>query len=134
MRNMSTLHNKENQIIDEPALINSIAQIEQSFHYWYGASGKRYLHSVYSLTNCPIMPKANYIMVKREPSGALTALRVSKTVENSSSLNLAHLRHKAAQIGANEIHIHALADTQKERRLAEMDLRAGLFSHLSAEA
>ena len=131
---MSTQPENINNKRNEPALINSIAHIEQSFHYWYGASGKRYLHTVYSLTNCPIMPRANYIMVKRYPCGTAKALRISKTTEKSCSLNLAHLRQRAAQLGANEIHIHALTETQKDRNLVEMDLRAGLFSKMTAEA
>jgi hypothetical protein len=37
-------------------------------------------------------------------------------------LNLAHLRHEGAKLGANEVHIHLLADTADERDQVEMDL------------
>ncbi len=133
MRNTNALANKTNNLINEPALINSIAHIDQTFHYWHGASGKRYVHTIYALTQCPIMPKANYILVKQEKNGKKIALRIGQTIESASSLNLAHLRQKAAQLGANEIHIHVLSNTSKERHLTELDLRAGIFSHLSAE-
>jgi hypothetical protein len=38
---------------DEPALVCSEAAFAQAFHYWRGASGRRYLHSVYTLIGCP---------------------------------------------------------------------------------
>ncbi|MCK9911347.1 hypothetical protein MXD81_19505, partial [Microbacteriaceae bacterium K1510] len=31
------------------------------FHFWTGASGKRYVHSVYELVECPPLPAANYV-------------------------------------------------------------------------
>lgn len=133
MRNISFLPNTVNQPVHAPALINRLEQIEQSFHYWFGSSGKRYLHTVYSLMECPIIPKANYILVRSEDDGNKAALRIGRTIENACSLNLAHLRQKAAQLGANEVHIHVLADTLKERLLTETDLQAGLFRSLSAE-
>src|SRR4029077_8353939 len=49
----------------EPALVCSEAAFAQAFHYWRGASGRRYLHSVYSLIGCPALPRANYILVRR---------------------------------------------------------------------
>ena len=50
---------------DEPALVCSEAAFAQAFHYWRGASGRRYLHSVYTLVGCPALPQANYILVRR---------------------------------------------------------------------
>ncbi|MGH1349392.1 MAG: hypothetical protein ACRBBN_01105 [Methyloligellaceae bacterium] len=134
MRNVSFLPNRIAHPAHEPALINDFEHIEQSFHYWFGASGKRYLHTVYSLLECPCIPKANYILVKSHENGEKSALRIGRTVEDASSLNLAHIRQKAAQLGAGEIHIHVLSDSQQERFITETDLRAGLFSSLSAEA
>ena len=133
MRNISYLPNKIAHPAHEPALINSFEHIEQSFHYWFGASGKRYLHTVYTLMECPCIPKANYILVRTGEDGSKSALRIGRTVEDASSLNLAHIRQKAAQLGANEIHIHVLSDTPKDRFIVEADLRAGLFGDLSAE-
>lgn len=72
-------------------------------------------------------------MARLNNDGTRTTLRVGRTVENVCSLNLAHLRQKAAQLGANEIHVHLLSDSPKDRIMTEMDLRAGLFSHLGPE-
>ena len=62
---------------DEPALVCSEAAFAQAFHYWRGASGRRYLHSVYSLIGCPALPRANYILVRRYDDGTPGGARPS---------------------------------------------------------
>lgn len=109
---------------DEPALICAEAAFDQAFHYWRGASGRRYLHSVYTLVGCPALPQANYILVRRHEDGSREALAFGDTKDDAISLNLAHLRHQGAKIGANEVHIHLLADTAHDRALVEADLTA----------
>lgn len=109
---------------NEPALVCREDAVTQSFHYWRGASGKRYLHTVFPLVDCPLMPKVNYILVHCGPDGVRRPLDIGQTVSGAESLNLAHLRHKAARLGANEIHVHFMADTDAERRAAEIDLGA----------
>ena len=107
---------------DEPALVCNEAAFAQAFHYWRGASGRRYLHSVYSLVGCPALPRANYILVKRFDNGTRVALSFGQTKDDAVSLNLAHLRHEGAKCGANEVHIHLLAENSEERALVEADL------------
>lgn len=122
------------QLSEAPALICDNGEIGQKFHYWHGASGRRYLHTIYSLVECPAIPMANYVLVARHEDGTRTALRIGQTVSKAGSLNLAHVRQKAALIGANEIHVFALAGKRSERSLIESDLQAGLFSTLSSES
>lgn len=105
----------------------------QQFQFWTGASGERYVHSVFSLIGCPELPKAVYILVRHDQHGRRTALRVGRTGHDSESLNLAEIRHRGAQLGANEVHVHFLAGGDHERRQAELDLRSAHFSGLSAE-
>jgi hypothetical protein len=105
----------------------------QGFQFWCGASGQQYVHSVFDLIGCPELPRANYILVRREVSGRHTILHVGRTEHEAASLNLAEIRHRGAKLGANEVHVHFLAADQGERRGAERDLRAGLFSELGAE-
>jgi hypothetical protein len=107
---------------DEPALVCSESAFAQAFHYWRGASGKRYLHSVYTLIGCPALPQANYILVRRYADGSRVALAFGQTKDEAISLNLAHLRYQGAKCGANEVHLHLLAETPEERGLAEDDL------------
>jgi hypothetical protein len=59
---------------------------------------------------------------------------VGNTKDDAISLNLAHLRHEGAKIGANEVHIHLLADTAHERALVEADLTAAHMRRHIAQA
>ena len=117
---------------DEPALVCSEAAFDQAFHYWRGASGRRYLHSVYTLVGCPAIPQANYILVRRYDDGTRAALAFGQTRDDAMTLNLAHLRHEGAKIGANEVHIHLLAENGDARALVETDLVAAHTRRLAA--
>ena len=119
---------------DEPALVCAEEGFAQAFHYWRGASGQRYLHSVYSLIGCPALPQANYILVRRHEDGTRTPIAFGETKDDAISLNLAHLRHKGAKLGANEVHIHLLAETAVDRARVEDDLTAAHCDRLAAHA
>ncbi|HRN89424.1 MAG TPA: hypothetical protein PK271_12550, partial [Hyphomicrobium sp.] len=95
------------------------------FHFWSGASGQRYVHSVYSLLECPEVPAANFMLVRRDGSGHREVLAIGRLRHGSSSLNLAEIRLRGARLGANEVHVHLLAPSAEERRAVELDLRAG---------
>ncbi|AHB47591.1 hypothetical protein W911_02875 [Hyphomicrobium nitrativorans NL23] len=95
------------------------------FHFWSGASGQRYVHSVYSLLECPEVPVANFLLVRRDGSGHREVLAIGRLRHGSSSLNLAEIRLRGARLGANEVHVHLLAPSAEERRAVELDLRAG---------
>jgi len=117
---------------DEPALVCSEAAFDQAFHYWRGASGRRYLHSVYTLIGCPALPRANYILVRRYDNGTRVALVFGQTKDDAVTLNLAYLRHEGAKIGANEVHIHLLAETAEDRADVEADLTAAHMRRVAA--
>lgn len=119
---------------NEPALVCGEARFAQAFHYWRGASGRRYLHSVYSLIGCPALPRANYILVRRHADGSREALLFGQTKDDAVSLNLAHLRHEGAKRGANEVHIHLLAETAEERSAVAEDLTSAHAHRLTADA
>jgi len=102
-------------------------------HAWRGASGRGYAHSVYSLIECPPLPVASYILVQRNRHGQRTALRVGLGKSEAPTFNLAQIRQRGAQLGANEVHVHFQAASTNERRLVACDLRAGLFGTLGAE-
>lgn len=114
---------------DEPALV-CVDGHTQGYHYWRGGTGKRYLHSVYTLIGCPSLPRANYILVKRNADGTREPLAIGQTRDEAASLNLAHIRHHGAKLGANEVHIHLLADGYGQRARVEMDLEAGQAGRL----
>jgi hypothetical protein len=107
----------------KPTRVYSEIDLPHSFHYWRGASGKPYLHLVYSLIGCPAVPRANYVLVRRDDDGRRVALAFGQTKDDAVSLNRAHLRHEGAKRGVNEVHIHLLADTPEARDAVEEDLR-----------
>ncbi len=115
----------EHELLIEPAA--------QQFQFWAGASGERYVHSVFSLIGCPEIPEAVYMLVRCDGNGRRTVLRIGRAEHDAASLNLAEIRHRGAQLGANQVHVHFLADSDRERRQVELDLRAAHFSELSAE-
>jgi len=100
---------------------------------WRGASGRRYTHSVYSLIECPPLPKSVFLLVRRDADGLRTVLHVGAAASDAGSLNLAQVRQRGAQLGANEVHVHLQPRSDTARSLAAMDLRARLFGELAAE-
>ena len=78
-------------------------------HFWRGASGQRYVHSVYSLIECPPLPKASYMLVRRDEDGRRRCC-TSAAARATPTLNLAHVRQRGAKLGANEVHVHFQAD------------------------
>ncbi|MEZ5925649.1 MAG: hypothetical protein R3D57_14810 [Hyphomicrobiaceae bacterium] len=106
----------------------------QRLHIWRGASGRRYVHGVFRLVDCPEVESAAYVLVRRTADGRRKALRIDRTKSAAPSLNLAQIRQVAAQLGANEVHLHSLAQSETLRATIVFDLRAGLFGSLAAEA
>ena len=109
-----------------PAACDAPAGLE-NISFWTGASGRRYVHTVFNLMSCPEVPSANYILVRRDASGDATALKVGVVDHPVASLNLAELRHRAARIGASEIHIHLLANRPEARSAVRIDLAANFL-------
>jgi hypothetical protein len=113
------------EVVHESATLASDAP--HCFHFWTGASGKRYVHTVYNLIECPVLPAANVALVRRDAKGRRTVLAITHVANDAPSLNLAEVRRRGAELGANEVHVHLLADTIRDIKHTEFDLRAGLF-------
>jgi hypothetical protein len=108
----------------EPSALDGAADFAERFHFWTGASGRRYVHTIYSLLDCPEIPAGNYILVRRE-GRSRRVLAVGRVDSAAPSLNLAQLRHVGANLGANEVHVHLLAGSPKQSLMVELDLRSG---------
>ena len=111
--------------------LNKQAATQQQL--WRGASGRQYTHSVYGLIECPPLPQATFILVRRDAGGWRQPLHVGVASGSSATLNLAQVRHRGAQLGANEVHVYFHARSDSGRCLAAYDLRAALFGELGAE-
>lgn len=109
--------------IEAPAALESPTT---PFQFWTGASGTRYVHSIYNLFECPPVDAANYILVKRHRDGQRTVLSIGRVTHASASINLADIRQRSAELGANEIHVHLLADSKSASQQIEADLRRSL--------
>jgi hypothetical protein len=83
------------------------------FWYWQGASGRRYIHTVYPVRACPPLPGAIFVAVKR--------IGTLRTV-----LSLGLLNGFEDFRGADEIHVHLLSGSKAEAEAILADLGAGL--------
>ena len=57
----------------ETPAIETAPDLAERFHFWTGGSGRRYVHTVYSLIECPPMSAGNYILVRRDGEGRRSA-------------------------------------------------------------
>ncbi len=104
--------------------------LTNDFMYWTGASGRRYVHTVYNLIDCPELPNCNVVLVRRGTSGQRHILHVGRLERDAPCLNLADLRRQGALLAANEVHVHLLASTASERGCIELDLCAAEERHI----
>jgi hypothetical protein len=95
------------------------------FWYWRGASGRRYIHSVYPADACPPLPGAIYVAVRRRGTErvALAAGRFAVVWGMSAGDRIAEAM---ARMGADEVHVHLLAGSEDRARAILRDIEAGL--------
>lgn len=122
------------QTAEAPAARKPLSTHSAQLADWAGASGRRYQHLVYELIECPLAPKANYILARRDAQGRMTVLKVGRTIHDAPTLNRAQLRHEAALLGANEVHLHVVARTETERIMVEFDISAAPLPGAEASA
>jgi len=112
-----------------PAYAGAIqAESAPRFHFWTGASGKRYVHTVYSLFDCPTLENSNYILVRRADRASRTVLAIGRLSNHCATMNLAEIRQHAAALSADEVHVHLLAASAQEAEAVEADLITAQFS------
>ena len=96
----------------------------ERFWYWRGASGKKYIHSIYAADACPPLPGAIYVAVRR--IGHLRTViamgRFSPFWDGGFS--------EFTDIDADEIHVHLLARDNTAAEGVLNDLKAA-FSEAS---
>lgn len=98
------------------------------FAFWTGASGRRYVHTVYSLFDCPPLEAGNYVLVRRFDRARREVLAIGRLINETATLNLAEIRQRAAMLGADEVHVHLLASTPFEAQAVEVDLKSAAFA------
>ena len=118
----------------EAAQLGGAEDLANRFHFWTGGTGRRYVHTVYSLVECPALASGNYILVRRDENGERAVLSIGSASHDAASLNLADIRRRGAELGANEVHIHLLAGTSKASKLVEFDLLSGQINASQSHA
>jgi hypothetical protein len=91
------------------------------FWYWTGASGRKYIHSVYKIDECPPLPGAIYVAVRRDgPLRVVLGIgRFTPRWEGAwGGRDLASLRAE----GVDEIHVHLLAKSPEVAKAILEDL------------
>jgi hypothetical protein len=97
--------------------------LEDLFRVWAGASGRRYICSVYPLGEPPAFDcrRAIVAAVRKSAAGA-TIVFVFQPGEGDEADELRSWAQRARQRGANEWHVHLLADSPAARQFAARDL------------
>lgn len=108
----------------EPARPVAPVNLAERFHFWTGASGRRYVHTVYSLIECPALAAGSVLLVKRDAKGRRSLIEIVTVTSDSETLNLAEIRHKGALAGADEVHVHLLAGSTRMANLIAFDLKS----------
>ncbi len=103
------------------ALLDREPAIER-FCAWRGRSGRRYVTSIYGFDACPDYEHVVALAVRRAPDGSRTALAgIDLGAFPMVALDNAAMR-AAREQGANEVHLHLLAETAAGRAAAIEDL------------
>jgi hypothetical protein len=102
-----------------------VAPPQHTTWWWQGASNAWFIHSIFDFAETTSIQSCNYIMVRREFDGRRTALYIGQSGDFSTRLPN-HEKFAAAQrLGADELHLHFLANSPSERFRIETDLRNG---------
>ena len=105
-----------------PAHIHDTPEIGDRFWYWYGQSGRRYIHSVYPANACPVLPGAVYISVYRTADSRFEPL----SIETAGTIDQMTGNYTPAA-GADEVHVHLLAASTEGARAICTDLSTAIF-------
>ena len=101
------------------AAVADLPGLSERFWYWQGASGRKYIHSVYETENCPPLPGAVFVGVKRQGPMriAFHVGRFPAFWELQQASNLQEF---------DELHVHLLARGPGEADQVLADLRMAL--------
>lgn len=88
---------------------------------WRGASGRSFVHVVYSLLCCPPLIRSTYLLVRRSRDGHRKVLTVGRTTAAAPTVDLAQIRHIGSRLGVNEVHVCACnADLSEDTVLLDL--------------
>jgi hypothetical protein len=100
--------------------------LQDRFWYWHGASGRKYIHSVYAPDACPPLPGAIYVGVRRQGSLRI-ALSVGRFTPFWDGTMMSGEAAHVARLGIDEIHVHLLAKSTMAAEDILADLRDAMM-------
>ena len=116
-----------------PAQTIQQSPVSRQFYYWLGASGERYLHTVFPIDADFTAIGANFIVVRRDPDGG----RIPLYIGRMGDITKQEIEDMGWMSDANELHIHLMATNNAAadkiatdldtRHFAEADAQPGLF-------
>jgi hypothetical protein len=106
---------------NQPLAALADASFAQRFRHWRGASGRRYIFSVYDPLACPSYDNAVLIAASRDQQGEARIVFIADTGA-LPEIVLARAKEETAAFGGAEFHIHLLAATRAERSTLIEDL------------
>ncbi|QCK85121.1 hypothetical protein E8L99_04675 [Phreatobacter aquaticus] len=92
------------------------AGIRSRFHGWRGISGRRYLTTVYEAGEAPAYEGAIIVLARREGDVRVAVWAGRSPASPRALARLAQMKK------ADEVHVHLIAETERDRADAEADL------------
>ena len=102
------------------------AGIRSRFHVWRGISGHRYLTTVYEAGQAPAYEGAIIVLARREGDVRLAVWAGRSPASPRALARLAQMK------GAEEVHIHLIAEDEADRTAAEADLMSPAMAPATA--
>jgi hypothetical protein len=92
---------------------------------WRGRSGRRYIVGVHPLVESEVLDVTDAVIlaVKRDEAGIASVIDVATAGSHPSEQTRTRWMSKVQELGANEMHVHRLADSDVQRRAIVDDLR-----------
>ena len=106
--------------------------IKDRFWYWQGASGRKYIHSVYAFGRCPPLPGAIYLAVRRDGNSRL-AVGIGRFAPFWDGPLSGQGTRALVESGVDEIHVHLLAKSPVVAEAILADLKHAFDGEPSSE-
>jgi hypothetical protein len=105
-----------NRLVNHPLASLRRTGLDRLFHSWLGASGRRYICSVYAVGEAPAFDcrRAVIAAVRRDAAGAALLFAFEPSDQEAAD-DLRFWTERARASGANEWHVHLLAETPRDR-------------------
>jgi hypothetical protein len=108
------------------AHLPSDPSLQERFWYWQGSSGRRYIHSVYAPDECPPLPGAVFVGVRRDGPMRVAVLVGRFTPFYDGTLAFHDLEQLRAA-GVDEVHVHLLAKSPEAAQAILDDLTEAMM-------